>query len=259
MPVFLYSFKTEVQWRGYEQHVERFLEDRFNNGQLKSLAWIPYWRQNVFYVVCETYWDGTLEKILFSNATEQKNYERLLYQSKEAPIARRLSEKGESQKTRWEDCAALIVRGSTNKEICIYSDSFPSPIWIDTLPDEFDRNEIVDWNLHYYETYIEFSQSSAPFRALRELSSYDSELNKRGRKIAANIKSVSGKPTYYCLIDKYTPNAFLNNDKCPSCSSKWYRPSQKDAQELDKFEFACHDCLLLKDNFEADSLPPDDE
>ena len=153
-------------------------------------------------------------------------------------------------------CASLIVRGSTDKEICLHDCRCHSPIWIDTLPDEFDRNEIVDWNLHYYLTFFELSQDCSRYRAYTELSSYGSELNKRGRKIAANIKTVSDRPTYYCLIDRFTLSVDPSDDKCPSCGSSWYRPPKKDAKGLDKYEFCCHDCLLLKERALKD---PDDD
>ena len=246
MPAALYRFTAEKRCHKYEKCVADFMAYRFFNGQIKSLEWISYWRENYFCVACEIHWEGSLNKVLFSRAVEKQNYEELLRLSGEKPQFVLLSTKKPYGENQWMDYYSLIIYGATNGDKCIYGDSFRRPIWIDTLPDEFNRYDFVEWNLNFYATSTASTRGFSRNNAYRELVSYDSELNRRGRKIAENTSKLTGKPTYYCLFYRMNCDFDPKKDKCPSCGSNWYRPTQKDAKGLDTFEFCCPDCLLLK-------------
>ena len=246
MPAALYRFTAKERSEEYEKCVADFMGYRFFNGQIKSLEWISYWRENYFCVACETFWERSLDKILFSRAAEKQNYEELLRLSAQEPEYELLSYQRDYEKNQWTSYEKLIIYGSTDKEKCIYGNSFRSPIWIDTLPDEFNRYELVDWNLSFSATYADYLYGFSRDKAYQEIVSCDSELNKRGRKIAENIGKFSGKSTYYCLFDITKVDFDARKDKCPSCGSKWYGPTKKKAKGLDTFEYCCHCCLLLK-------------
>lgn len=76
----------------------------------------------------------------------------------------------------------------------------------------------------------------------RQMSDWNSELTKKGRKICTEIEKLTGKPVFYYLYRHHGKSWQIENERCcPSCGGAWKLPEL--LHQL--YDFKCDRCCLL--------------
>lgn len=105
-----------------------------------------------------------------------------------------------------------------------------------------DYYQVTGWQSDYAACdTLQMNCSTGERFAVREMSSLDSSLSKRGIKICNEIKSKASKNCYYYLYKYNAKSAKTELErKCPSCDGEWLLD-----EKIFKFDFKCDRCHLL--------------
>ncbi|MBP2644395.1 MAG: Zn-ribbon-containing protein [Firmicutes bacterium] len=103
--------------------------------------------------------------------------------------------------------------------------------------------DIITWESDYKACdTLQMNCSTGERFGVRQLSSYESSLSKRGMDICNQITASTGIPTYYYLLKPTGIGSKAEKArKCPSCCGEWLLNEPLHGV----FDFRCDKCMLL--------------
>jgi predicted nucleic acid-binding Zn ribbon protein len=92
--------------------------------------------------------------------------------------------------------------------------------------------------------------------AYLELSGFDSDFNRHGRSIAADVERAVGRPVHYYLMTYFVRHPPSVQESCPSCGAPWRAAESARTRGLEAFAFRCDPCRLVADpGVDTSNLP----
>jgi predicted nucleic acid-binding Zn ribbon protein len=121
-----------------------------------------------------------------------------------------------------------------------------TPVPLYKVPKTYDESEyynILCWESVYQSCDTLQMQCTVGEKfGIKQMSDINSPLSQQGLEVCKKIKEVTGKPTYYFLLNyrKIKPEEDKKR-KCPGCGGKWLLKKRFHK----KFDFKCNKCHLL--------------
>lgn len=164
-----------------------------------------------------------------------------------APKIKRLGQELFSDET--DPCAkpdALIVFTSflhTCSPIRCAAHFAPVPLYRLPSVSNGDQKQLVQWQEDWQACdQLQMNGSVLQHAATREISELDSDLSRRGRKLAQRLAAQLARPVYYYLYRLGgTSLTEEKNRRCPGCGGAW----RLDEPWHGLFDFCCPDCQLV--------------
>jgi predicted nucleic acid-binding Zn ribbon protein len=124
-------------------------------------------------------------------------------------------------------------------------DGGPVPLYL-LVPDPKLRRALVAWRSAFRD-HDRIWLGSGPLEeaACLQLADCDSELNRGGRALVAELERAIGRPVYHFLHRHHAQVEAESTRPCPSCGRSWARVADCGSRGLDRFEFRCEPCRLV--------------